>query len=65
MLVPVVRRPGQMFSWMVRRAPGMFAWAVAIFRDKYHEIDPLKGECNREIDLFCVMVCREFPISVA
>jgi len=43
----------------------MFAWAVAIFRDKYREIDPLKGEWNREIDLFRVMVCREFPISDA
>jgi hypothetical protein len=43
----------------------MFAWAVAIFRDKYLEIGHRKGECNREIDLFRVMVCREFPTSDA
>jgi hypothetical protein len=47
---------------MVRRALQMFAWEVVIFRDKYREIGHLKGECNREIDLFRVMVGREFPI---
>jgi hypothetical protein len=47
-----------MLARAVRRAPGMFAWAVAIFRDKYREIGLLKAKCNREIDLFRVMVCR-------
>lgn len=54
-----------MFAWMVRRAPGMFARAVAIFRDIYLEIEQSIGKQNREIDLFCVMVCRELPMSVA
>jgi hypothetical protein len=44
MFVYRVRSPGQMFASVVRRAPGMFAWAVAIFRDKYREIEQSIGE---------------------
>jgi hypothetical protein len=50
MFVYRVRLPGQMFAQVVRRAPQMFAWAVAILRDKYREIGHLIGMCNREID---------------
>ena len=41
----------------------MFAWEVAIFRDKYLEIGHSKGEWNLEIDQKRGRVCREFPIS--
>jgi hypothetical protein len=43
----------------------MFAWAVAILRDKYREIGHLMGECNREIDPIRASVHREFPINTS
>jgi hypothetical protein len=33
-----------MFDQVVRRAPQMFALAVAVLRDKYHEIGHLEDE---------------------
>jgi hypothetical protein len=57
--------PGQMFASMVSFAPQMFARQVAIFRGEYLEIEQSIGEQNHEIDLFCVIGCRELPTSVA
>jgi hypothetical protein len=65
MFVYRVRLPGQMFAQVVRRAPQMFAWAVAILRDKYREIGHLIGECNREIDQIRAKVHRELPINTS
>jgi hypothetical protein len=50
---------------MVAFAPQMFAQVVTILRDKYPEIDHLKGVCNQRIARMRAKVCREFLIKTS
>ena len=50
-----------MLAQAVRRALGMLAHEVAIFRGEYLEIGHLEGAWNHEIDLMRAKVHREFP----
>ena len=65
-ITPEKRRSNQQFATPILftasgRPPRMFAWEVAIFRDKYREIDHSKSEWHQRISRIRARVAENFP----